>query len=79
VTQNPPVAQLGGDQIPQLEASSDPTWAPVGSRILFVHYEIAADEFHADLWTVRPDGSDRAVLARTPQIEDQPDWESVHP
>ena len=77
VTQNPPVAQLGGDQIPQLEVSSDPTWAPDGSHILFVHYQIVADEFHADLWTVRPDGSDRAVLARTPQIEDQPDWESV--
>lgn len=79
VTQNPPVARLGGDRTPQFEVSSDPTWAPDGSRILFVHFEIVDGEFLADLWTVRPDGSDRAVLARTPEFEDQPDWESVHP
>jgi Tol biopolymer transport system component len=77
VTNNPPLAQFGGDRVPQLEISSDPTWAPDGSQILFVHFEITDGEFHADLWTVRPDGSDLAVLARTPEIEDQPDWESV--
>jgi hypothetical protein len=77
VTNNPPLGQFGGDRVPQLEISSDPTWAPDGSQILFVHFEITGGEFHADLWTVRPDGSDRSVLASTPEIEDQPDWESV--
>jgi TolB protein len=60
-----------------LEASSDPAWAPDGSRILFIQAEIIDDAFGLDLWSIRPDGTGMAVVEHTPVWEDQPAWGSA--
>jgi Tol biopolymer transport system component len=60
-----------------LEASSDPAWAPDGSRILFIQAEIIDDAFGFDLWSIRPDGTDMRVVDHTPVWEDQPAWGSA--
>ena len=56
-------------------ASSDPAWAPDGSRILFVQAEVIDDAFGLDLLSIRPDGTGMApVAAHTEVWEEQPDW-----
>jgi Tol biopolymer transport system component len=57
-----------------LEASSDPAWAPDGSRILLIQAEFIDDAFGLDLWSIRPDGTGMEVVEHTPAWEDQPDW-----
>jgi Tol biopolymer transport system component len=61
------------------EASSDPAWAPDGSRILFIQAEIIDDAFGLDLWSIRPDGTDMHPVEHTPVWEDQPAWGSASP
>ena len=60
-----------------LEASSDPAWAPDGSRILFIQAEIIEDAFGLDLWSIRPDGTDMHPVEHTAVWEDQPAWGSA--
>jgi TolB protein len=60
-----------------LEASSDPAWAPDGSRILFIQAQIIDDAFGLDLYSIRPDGTGRTLVQRTPEWEDQPAWGSA--
>jgi TolB protein len=60
-----------------LEASSDPAWAPDGSRILFIQAQIIDDAFGLDLYSIRPDGTDRRLVAHTAVWEDQPAWGSA--
>ena len=58
-------------------ASSDPVWAPDGSRILFVQAQVIDDAFGLDLWTIRPDGTAwPPVAGRTEVWEEQPGWGS---
>ena len=57
--------------------STDPVWAPDGSRILFVHTQIVQGVFSCNLQTIAPNGSARHVVADTPECEDEPDWESI--
>jgi TolB protein len=57
-----------------LEASSDPAWAPDGSRILFNQAQIIDDMFGFDLYSIRPDGTDRTLVEHTPEWEDEPAW-----
>src|SRR4029079_15423081 len=47
----------------RLSFSSDPAWAPDGSRILFTQAGIFDDAFSLDLWSVRPDGTDMKPVA----------------
>jgi Tol biopolymer transport system component len=59
----------------RLSFSSDPAWAPDGSRILFTQAGIFDDAFSLDLWSVRPDGTDmKPVAGHTEAWEDQPAW-----
>jgi TolB protein len=60
-----------------LEASSDPAWAPDGSRILFIQAQIIDDAFGLDLHSIRPDGTGRTLVEHTPEWEDQPAWGSA--
>jgi TolB protein len=60
-----------------LQASSDPAWAPDGSRILFVQAQVIDDAFGLDLYSIRPDGTGRALVEHTPEWEDQPAWGSA--
>jgi len=57
-----------------LEASSDPAWAPDGSRILFNQAQIIDDMFGFDLYSIRPDGTGRTLVEHTPEWEDEPAW-----
>ena len=57
--------------------STDPVWAPDGTRILFVHTQIVGGVFSCNLQTIAPNGAARQVVADTPECEDEPDWESV--
>ena len=59
-------------------ASSDPAWAPDGSRILFTQAQVIDDAFGLDLWTIRPDGTGMAPVAgHTEAWEEQPGWGSA--
>jgi hypothetical protein len=50
--------------------SEDPSWSPDGTRIAFVSYERA----NADIYSVGPDGSDRARLTDDPAHDSDPAW-----
>ena len=75
---------IGGRFVPErgdcaglvAQFSTDPVWAPDGSRILFVHTQIVHGVFSCDLQTIAPDGGAQ-VVAETPECEDEPDWESI--
>ena len=54
-------------------AEVQPDWSPDGSRIVFVHMTGRSQEQH-DLLSVRPDGSDRRLLAHTRQLDTSPAW-----
>jgi Tol biopolymer transport system component len=60
-----------------LEASSDPAWAPDGSRILFIQAQIIDDAFGLDLYSIRPDGTGMHAVEHTAVWEDQPAWGSA--
>lgn len=52
--------------------SFNPAWSPDGSRIAFAN--LPADE-PADIWTMRPDGSDKRRFTNTPDFFDfRPSW-----
>lgn len=59
------------------EGSSDPAWAPDGSRIMLVEDQIIDGEFGLDLYTIRPDGTNRQLVQHTTAWEDQPAWGSA--
>jgi Tol biopolymer transport system component len=83
LTRNPISSAVGSCQSERdctglvAQFSTDPVWAPDGSRILFVHTQLVDGVFSCDLQTIRPDGSARRVVAATPECEDEPDWESL--
>jgi Tol biopolymer transport system component len=55
-------------------ASYNPAWSPDGTRIVFTESE-DNDTTPTDLWTIRPNGSDRRRFTNTPDIQDfRPSW-----
>jgi hypothetical protein len=64
----------GSMQIPLVRTprsvSEDPSWSPDGTRIAFMSYDGA----NADVYAVRPDGSDRARLTNDPAHDSGPAW-----
>ena len=53
-------------------ASNNPAWSPDGTLIAFAEYD---DVEPADIWTMRPDGSDRQRFTSTPDFHDfRPSW-----
>jgi len=52
--------------------SNNPAWSPDGTRIAFAEYD---DVAFADIWTTKPDGSDRRRFTNTPDLWDfRPRW-----
>ena len=51
-------------------ASYDPTWSPVGSKVLFVSNELGNDE----LYTINIDGTNTNRLTDTQAWEKHPTW-----
>ena len=52
--------------------SDNPAWSPDGTRIAFAEYD---DVAFADIWTTKPDGSDRRRFTNTPDLWDfRPRW-----
>jgi TolB protein len=58
--------RLAGDEV-------QPDWSPGGSRIVFVH-TTGPSRDQQDLLSIRPDGSDRRLLAHTRQLDNSPAW-----
>lgn len=52
-------------------------WSPDGRTILFLDGHDSAQGQQDGLATMRPDGSARRFVSQTPQVEHQPDWESI--
>jgi TolB protein len=57
--------------------SADPVWSPDGATLLFLAGEPRNGGFVLGLATMKPDGSGRHFLSRTPMVEHQPDWQST--
>lgn len=55
--------------------SFNPSWSPDGRRIAFTDALFPQDgPAIGDIWTVRPDGSGRQQVSRSPRFEFRPDW-----
>ena len=53
-------------------SSNNPAWSPDGTRIAFAEYD---DVAFADIWTMKPDGSDRRRFTDSPTLWDfRPSW-----
>jgi Tol biopolymer transport system component len=51
--------------------SADPAWSPDGRRLGFAEW---SDSTPADIWSVRPDGSDRRQVSTSPLWDFLPSW-----
>jgi Tol biopolymer transport system component len=51
--------------------SINPAWTPDGRRVTFGEF---SDTAPGDLWTARPDGSDRRQITDTPEFDFRPAW-----
>ena len=55
--------------------SFNPSWSPDGRRIAFTDALFPQDgPAIGDIWTIRPDGSGRQQVSRSPRFEFRPDW-----
>ena len=70
ITHNPPTTKT------RRELSTDPVWAPDGSKIMFVQVSGLGDASVRHLYTINPDGSGLTLVSDTFLGEDQPDWGS---
>jgi Tol biopolymer transport system component len=53
-------------------AANNPAWSPDGTRIAFAEYSDVKD---ADIWTMKPDGTDRQRFTDFPDFWDfRPSW-----
>jgi hypothetical protein len=63
-------------------ASFNPAWSPNGRRIAYTLFKNGDDDHPCcvgDIWTARPDGSDREAVSQSPQFEYRPDWGPAPP
>jgi Tol biopolymer transport system component len=51
--------------------SMNPGWSPDGRRIVFSEW---SDSLFADIWTAKPDGSDRRRVSTWPLWDFRPSW-----
>jgi Tol biopolymer transport system component len=58
-------------------ASFNPAWSPNGRRVAYTRFR-GEDDDHpccvGDIWTMRPDGSHRQAVSKSPLFEYRPDW-----
>jgi WD40-like Beta Propeller Repeat len=56
--------------------SFNPSWSPSGRRLAYVRFKPGDRHTPAvgDIWTARPDGSQRRPVSRSPLFEYRPDW-----
>jgi hypothetical protein len=52
-------------------ASGWPAWSPDGRRLAFAEW---SDTTEAEVWTARPDGSDRRQVSTSPTWDFMPSW-----
>lgn len=57
-------------------ASFNPSWAPNGRRIAYARFKEGDRQTPpvGDIWTVRPNGSHRRPVSKSPRFEFRPDW-----
>ncbi|MBU2664169.1 hypothetical protein KOI35_11760 [Actinoplanes bogorensis] len=53
--------------------ATTPSWSPDGRRIAF-SFRTSATELNGDVWTMRPDGSDRRRVSTSPAFDYGADW-----
>jgi WD40-like Beta Propeller Repeat len=54
-------------------ASFNPSWSPNGRRIAYTRFKDRPCCL-GDIWTMRPDGSHRRAVSKSPLFEYRPDW-----
>ncbi|MBM2616442.1 PD40 domain-containing protein [Actinoplanes sp. LDG1-06] len=53
--------------------ATSPSWSPDGRRIAF-SFRTATTDLNGDVWTMRPDGSDRRRVSTSPTFDYGADW-----
>jgi Tol biopolymer transport system component len=57
-----------------VQGSSNPAWSPSGDQIAFTVVSFIASPPAADIWRMRPDGSQPRQVSHAPQFEFRPGW-----
>ena len=58
------------DPVPAIHDLGRPAWSPTGARVAFTSNEGGT----YDIWTMRPDGSDRIRITNTADLDTEPAW-----
>jgi Tol biopolymer transport system component len=71
------VARANGKGVRRLVRGFYPAWSPNGKRLAFVQGKLRSDRLTWSLYTIRLDGSDRRLVARSRDELVAPDWQPL--
>jgi Tol biopolymer transport system component len=71
------IARVNGKGVHRLVRGYYPAWSPNGKRLAFVQSKPGSDRVISSLYTIRLDGTDRRLLARTRDELIAPDWQPL--
>jgi dipeptidyl aminopeptidase/acylaminoacyl peptidase len=71
------LARANGKGVRRVVRGLYPTWSPNGKRLAFVQGNVRSDRVIWSLYTIRLDGTDRRLLARTRDDLIAPDWQPL--